>query len=134
MTDPTDTDTEEELTPTDRAALELAIEVTRKESPARREQIDDFLSSPLWIRPWIEVATFAASCAQSRALRLPPWQIPPCHIGNIATALADTDERSGYRAGALLRLRMERCGVSKWHPNPVAACEVAEAEQRQAAK
>jgi len=26
MTDPTDTDTEEELTPTDRAALELAIE------------------------------------------------------------------------------------------------------------
>jgi hypothetical protein len=28
---------------------------------------------------------------------------------------------------------MERCGVSRWHPNPVAACETAEAEQRRVA-
>jgi hypothetical protein len=46
----------------------------------------------LWIQPWIEVATFCASCAQSRSLRLPPWQPAPCNIGNIEAALADTDE------------------------------------------
>jgi hypothetical protein len=128
MTNPT---TEaEELSPADKAALELAIATTRAESPARRRQIDDFLSSPLWIRPWIDVATFCASCAQSRALDLPPWQFPPCDIGNIASALADPDEQRGYRAAALLRQRMERCGVSRWHPNPIAACEAAEAKQR----
>ena len=112
------------LTATDKAALTLAIEVTRRESPARRRQVDDFLAS----RPWFDVATFCAACAQSRALYLPPWQPPPCDIGNMADALADTDEQRGYRAAALLRQRMERCGVSRWHPNPVAACEAAEAE------
>jgi hypothetical protein len=116
----------EVLSPTDRAALELAVEVTRKESPGRRQQIDSFLSS----RDWLYTAMFCASCAQSRALRLPPWQPSPCNVGNIASALNDPDEQSGYRAAALLRQRMERAGVSKWHPNPVAACEAAEAEQR----
>jgi hypothetical protein len=111
-------------------ALTLAIEVTRKESPARRRQVDDFLSS----REWLDVATFCAASAQERALRLPPWQPPPCDIGNIAAALKDQDETRGYRAGALLLQRMERCGVSRWHPDPVAACEAAEAEKRQAAK
>ena len=31
---------------------------------------------------------------------------------------------------AELALRMQRCGVSRWHPNPVAACEAAEAEAK----
>ena len=110
----------------DKAALEMAVEVTRKESQPRRQQIDNFLSS----RPWEEVATFAAGCAQSRALDLSPWQPPPCYISNIASALADTDELSGYHAAALLRQRMQRCGVSRWHPNPVAACEAAEGEAK----
>ncbi len=128
MTDPT-TDTEaEELSPTDRAALELAIEVTRKESSARRQQIDDFLSS----RPWFDVATFAAQCAQSRSLRLLPWQPSPCRV-KVGVALNDPDEQRGNRAAARLRLRMRRCGVSRWHPDPVAACEAAKAEQRQTA-
>jgi hypothetical protein len=118
------------LTPTDKAALELAIEVTRKESPARRQQIDDFLSSPLWVRPWIEVATFAAGCAQERALRLQPWQPPPCHINDIPAALAVSDEGSGWRAAALLLQRMQRCGVSRWHPDPIAACNAAEAKHQ----
>jgi hypothetical protein len=114
------------MSQTDRAALGLAIEVTRNESPARRQQFDDFLSS----RRWIDVATFAAGCAQSRALRLPPWQPPPCGIGNIEAALNVSDEQSGYRAAALLLQRMERCGVSRWHPDPLAA--IAEAERRAA--
>jgi hypothetical protein len=67
-------------------------------------------------------------------LDLPPWQPSPCFVGDMAAALNNTDELSGYRAAALLRQRMERCGVSRWHPNPVGACESAEAEQRLAAK
>jgi hypothetical protein len=107
------------------AALTLAIEVTRKESPARCRQVDDMLSS----EPWFEAATFCARCAQERALNLPPWQPPQCHISNIAAALKVPDEQSGYRAAALPQ-RMERCGVSRWHPNPVAACEAAEAKHQ----
>ena len=109
---------------TDHDALTLAIEVTRRESPGRRQQVDDFLSS----RPWIDVATFAAGCAQERALNLPPWQPPPCNIGNIAAALNVTDEQRGYRAAALLLQRMLDAGVSRWHPDPLRA--IAEAEQR----
>jgi len=124
------TDTEEALTPTDKAALTLAIEVTRRESPARRQQIDNFLAT----REWIHVATFCAGCAQSRSLRLPPWQPSPCFVGDMAAALANTDEQSGYRAAALLRQRMERCGVSRWHPDPARECDRIEAEQRQTAK
>jgi hypothetical protein len=123
----TPTETTEELSPADKAALELAIEVTRKESPARCRQIDDFLAT----RDWFDVATFCASCAQSRSLRLPPWQPAPCNV-KVAVAINDMDETRGNRAAALLRLRMAAAGVSKWHPNPVHACE--EAEQRQAAK
>jgi hypothetical protein len=36
------------LSPTDKAVLELAVEVTRKESVARRQQIDDFLATREW--------------------------------------------------------------------------------------
>jgi hypothetical protein len=106
--------------------LELAIEVTRRESPARRKQIDDFLSDPLWIRPWIEVATFAAGCAQGRALNLQPWEFPPCHISDIASALNVVDDLHGYRAAAQLQQRMERAGVSRWHPDPARECDRAE--------
>jgi hypothetical protein len=120
----TDTETEA-LTPTDKAALELAIEVTRKESPARRKQVDSFLAT----RPWFAVAKFCASCAQDRALRLMPWQHCPSHVDDIAAVLKVTDDIHGWRAAALLLQRMLAAGVSRWHPNPVAACEAAEKNQ-----
>ena len=47
----------------DRAALKLAIEITRAESPARRQQIDNMLRD----RPWREVAEFASDRAQGRS-------------------------------------------------------------------
>jgi hypothetical protein len=112
----------------DQAALALAVETTRRESKARCQQIDDFLSS----RPWESVATFCASCAQSRALDLPPWQPPPCTIRDIASALNMPDEQSGHRAAAMLLQRMLDAGVSRWHPDPLGA--LAAAEQRTAAK
>ena len=119
------------LTDVDWDALTLAIETTRRESPARRRQIDDFMSS----RSWFDVATFCAACAQERALRLPPWQPPPCDIGNIAAALDRVRHpQRGYRAAALLLQRMLDAGVSRWHPDPVAACEAAEAKHQNPAK
>jgi hypothetical protein len=75
---------------------------------------------------WEEVARYAAFHMQVASLHLPPWQPAPCGIGNMASALADPDEQRGWRSAALLRQRMERCGVSKYHPDPVAACEAAE--------
>ena len=85
------------LTDVDWDALTLAIETTRRESPARRRQIDDFMSS----RSWFDVATFCAACAQERALRLPPWQPPPCDIGNIAAALDEFGPAARISRGCL---------------------------------
>jgi hypothetical protein len=66
------------MNPIDQAALTLAVEVTRRESKARRQQIDDFLSE----RPWEDVATFCASCAQNRSLH--------CRLGNRRRATSAT--------------------------------------------
>ncbi|UGX93383.1 hypothetical protein G6321_00048610 [Bradyrhizobium barranii subsp. barranii] len=116
-----------ELTDLDRDALTLAIDVTRNESHARHRQVDKFLETRLWI----EVATFCANCAQSRALNLPPWQPSPCHVGNMEAAFNGMldEARCGYRAAALLRQRMSRCGVSRWHPDPARECDRVEAER-----
>ena len=118
------------LSPIDKAALERAVETTRNESAARRRQVDSFLSS----QDWLDTAMFCAGCAQSRSLRLMPWQPSPCTIDDIASALDIADETRGYRAAAQLLQRMERCGVSRWHPDPVAASEAAEAQHHQTAK
>ena len=54
------------------------------------------------------------------ALRLHPWEMPPC--------LGDLDNGSGRdeQAWALLK-RMRKVGVSRWHPSPLEACQKAEA-------
>ena len=113
------------LTETDRLALTLAIETARKLSPADRVQIDDKLGR----EPWFTVAKFAAHSCQETALRLPPWQCwPPC-----AVEVDDDDEpgleRRGIRNSAALLRRMSTLGISRWHPDPVAAIETAEAER-----
>lgn len=110
---------ERSLTEADRHALTLAIETARKLSAADREQIDDKLSR----EPWFKFATFAAHSCQEAALRLRPWQCwPPC-----AVEPDDTDEpgleHRGIRNSAALLRRMLALGVSRWHPDPVAAVE-----------
>ena len=103
----------------DRQALRLAIAHCREESPARAQQIDDFLRE----RDWVQVAKFAATCCQGRSLNLKPWQVCPCdlHADDLAR-----DHHRGGRAALVLLERMHRCGVSRWHPDPVAAIEQAE--------
>jgi hypothetical protein len=36
----------------------------------------------------------------------------------------------GRRESAELALRMQRCGVSRWHPDPARECDRVEAEKR----
>jgi hypothetical protein len=112
------------LTPTDKAALELAIEIARKRDRAQRQkQIDTMLKE----QPWHEVAEFAAYGCQCDTLHLKPWQPPPCWA-----EIDDQDNEagpiSGRRAAAELLRRMQALGISRWHPNPIAAIAAAEAE------
>lgn len=71
-------------------------------------------------------ATPAANHCQIEALGLMPWQSLRCY-----PTLSALDQPYGdpgaKREGAELALRMQRCGVSRWHPDPVAACEATEA-------
>jgi hypothetical protein len=115
--------TREKLTPTDKAALELAIDLDRKRDRATRQQIDAMLKE----RPWRDVGEFAAYGCQCDALRLKPWQPPPCWA-----EVDDQDNEagpiSGHKAAAELLRRMLALGISRWHPDPLAAIETAEAE------
>lgn len=116
----------------DRAALKLAIETYSAWDIGCAEQIKALMRRDGWPR----AAVFAASCCQSDVLDLKPWQIPPCHILN-----ADNpDDGLGpdqpgpasdgrHQAAQLLR-RMLALGVSKYHPDPLAAIEAAEKRAR----
>jgi hypothetical protein len=61
-------------------------------------------------RGWKVASAVAAYDAQMWALRLTPWEKPPC----VASS------RGKGRAAVLLR-RMLRRGISRWHPRPLEA-------------
>ena len=113
---------DDDLAPNTRAALELAIAIALKSDRATRQQIESMLRE----RPWREVAEFAAYGCQCDALRLKPWQPPPCHAH-----LDDDDGEAGpimgRRAAAMLLRKMLLLAVDRWHPDPLAAIERAEA-------
>ena len=122
------------MTPTDRAALTLAVELYRAASRTQRQRIDAQLAKG---DDWEDVATYCAFHCQVERLGLPPWLHPPCNVLDIETALTATDERSertGYRAAAQLLKRMLDAGVSKYEPDPQGALARAEAERRQTVK
>ena len=99
---------------------------------ARAQQIADKFAPGPEREPWIEVAEFASYCAQTNALRLKSWQWPQCWIEDIDAALGAPDDAKQIRSAALLLQRMQRLGVSKFHPNPAAECERVEAERKAA--
>jgi hypothetical protein len=115
---------EPELSDVDRQALELALEFGRKD-PRRREQLDLMLQR----QSWIEVAQFASYGQQCRSLNLRPWQSPPAWA-----ELGDQDDAAGpifgRRAAAELLARMLALRISRWHPDPIAAIEQAEAARQ----
>src|SRR6516162_8637115 len=95
---------------TDQQALEEAMRIARLD-PHRAWQLDEKLKD----ESWADVASFAAKCVQSRALRLKPWETAPCDIYD------DDPDSPGKR---LLR-RMLKAGVSRYAPDPLAALEAA---------
>jgi hypothetical protein len=111
----------------DRDALERALVACRAESPARAKQIDSMLAD----RPWEDVAQFASSCAQGRALDLMPWQSPPCHANLRALSEPFGDPRAARESAELLR-RLLDAGLSWFEPDPLGALEQAEGKRRAA--
>ena len=97
------------MTPTDRAALDQAMKIAMAD-PDTAEQLNSMLEDG----PWEEVAAFAAYHCQSAALKLKPWNAPPC-----VASEDDPDERD-KDAQKLLRKMLAAC-VSRYDPNPMAA-------------
>ena len=110
----------------DQEALELAMKIAMRD-PRRAEHIKGklegsnpnprggFFCPP---EPWQEVAEFAASLCQRKALDLAPWENPPCH--------AHIDPMGGDGSVQLLE-KMEAAGISRFHPDPLRALEQANA-------
>jgi DNA-binding IclR family transcriptional regulator len=100
----------------DRDALEAAVDIVRKHRERWREFLDLVRE-----RGWDEASLVAAIDCQVRAMRVAPWREAevPC--------LASPRGRS--RASRLLR-RMLKRGISRYHPNPLAALEAAGAPVR----
>jgi hypothetical protein len=105
-------------------ALERAIEVTRREFPARAKQIDSMLSR----EPRERVGIFAASCAQRKSLHLDPWQTEPFRARLPDDLAKPRDDPRGERRAAELLQRLLDAGLSPFEPDPVAALERAEAK------
>jgi hypothetical protein len=103
------------MTQVDYAALVLALEQTCQVEPDRRAQITQKLQS----EGWQATAEFCASLRQSEALQLRPWQQPPCDVDPESSA---SDEAEAVE----LLQRMLAAGVSRWHPDPLAALAQAE--------
>ena len=101
------------LSRVDRAALKLAVEAARKQSPGRAQQIDEMLKAK---DRWQETAEFAAMSCQIRALKLQPWELPPCVV--YADDVEKNPHLSAKAAYAMLQ-RMLAAGLSRFDPTPV---------------
>ena len=98
-----------------REALTLALEQCRAASKEECRQIDSMVQE----RGWLEAATFASYSRQIDTLHLKPWQEPPCHVTD------ENEPRRGEAAAAKILRKMLKAGVSRWHPDPLAALEAA---------
>ena len=65
-------------------------------------------------RPWIDVAQFAAYACQCKNLHLKPCERPPCRMNS----------NGNHEAAHLLRQMLD-LGISRWHPDPLAAIKAA---------
>ena len=93
----------------DDAALKLAMELASRD-PVKKEQLQAMLED----QSWHEVAETAAYHAQMRSLNLDPWREPPCWQD-------EDDPRPKDRDAQRLLRRMLKAGVSRYHPDPMAA-------------
>lgn len=117
-----------DLDRSDIAALALALAQYRTENA---EQLDAMLEE----EPWEKVAMFAACSRQCHTLRLKPWQVASCDIHDPDDP---DDGRSPGRArhdgryeAARLLCEMLDLGISRYHPDPLAAIEGAKLKARE---
>jgi hypothetical protein len=108
-------------------ALELALAQTLAEDDKGRvEQVTSMLEEDWW-----HALTFAAYHRQTNNLHLKPWETPPCHIDEDGIDDA-ADDIHGNKPALRLLKEMLDLGISRWHPDPVAAIESAKRKQRKA--
>jgi hypothetical protein len=96
------------VTRLDRAALALAVARYRARDSRNAGRLDCMFAD----RSWEDAARFAAYGEQFAALRLKPWEEPPCCA----------DPKGDGPASQLLR-RMIKAKISRYHPDPIAALE-----------
>lgn len=109
------------IEPDDDAALELALNnVIRNPDNPQFRQVKEKLKR----EPRDKVAMFAAYSEQMDNLNLKPWQNPPMWIDDHDAVIALGKDATDYVAARTLR-RMLRRGISRFHPNPLAALEAA---------
>ena len=115
------------LTATDRNALRRAIALAKQQGPSVCRQIEDMLAS----RDWFSAARFASYACQDAALKLRPWEAPPCWLrtDDPDTILCDPgpDPHNQRRAAELLD-RLLSHGLSRFEPDVLAALAAAEAK------
>jgi hypothetical protein len=118
----TDLEAERELSALDRDALERAMAAARAESAGRSQQLDELLQQ----ESWVEVASFAATIAQTRALDLMPWETAPVDAETLCWEHGRQVVKRDPKAGALLD-RMLAAGLSRFEPSPIEALKAAKA-------
>jgi hypothetical protein len=109
-------------------AWEMAIATMRQSGEAVWvNNVDNLLQS----RGLAETGKWAAANMQFVTLRSKPWLTLPCNLSDadvdriLARGDGGSDLRGEY-AAAVLAKRMQRYGISKYHPNPEQALREAE--------
>jgi hypothetical protein len=97
----------------DKEALEQCMASAMAESADRKWQLETLIEQS----GWEQTAKLACYICQSKSLNLAPWQAPPFR--------ATTDPMG---SGASLRFaeKLDAKGISRYHPDPLAALEAAE--------
>lgn len=104
-----------ELTKSDIEALRRGYEIGLNESAEYREHLESIATRC----GWPEAAVSAVYHLQIRALRLKPWQAPPCDCRS-----DETGPGYGCSPGeVMLRRRMLKAKISLYEPNPIEALE-----------
>jgi hypothetical protein len=100
----------------DRDALRRAFKMADRRPPPEAD-----------VEKWWDEAMGAVYHCQMEALRLRPWQSPPCWIGDERPRV---DDHRGEVAAWKLRRRLIAAGLSEFEPDPIRMLEAAAARQR----
>src|SRR5262245_14342358 len=104
----------------DREAFELAISMMRRSGePVWMRAVEDLLQTD----GFEAAGKYSAHAMQFRSLKSAPWLTLPCNLSDSAVdaILCAGDhghDHHGDYSAAVLRRKMQRHGISRWHPDP----------------